>query len=149
MKIIEKLKDIVLGPRKAVVIDSIEECGLNQVRYRFLEAGPTIPFNGSDVGKCYGITIGKEGQAILKELDSGRKHSIEYCVVDIGNLKGYQKDIQLLNPNLISEEQLDIITKKTGVSFDIHMKDVPPYHCLHTILGDYSLFDYVYSALEN
>jgi len=151
MKLIEKLKDIVMGPKKAVLLDGVEE-GLQDIEVRYFtylssELGG-IGGLGSGPIKISGKTLGRKGYVKLTELDSKKEHCLDYCVIDFKDIRGYPKNVQMLNPNSISEEQLDKLVQKIGESFEIRVKKTIPAQDIHTLLGDFSLFEYIYSTLQ-
>ncbi|MBL7055116.1 hypothetical protein ISS05_05135 [Candidatus Woesearchaeota archaeon] len=148
MNVIGKLNDVVLGPKNAVMLDRIIETNDQyEITYAYLSP-PVIGGVSSGPLKISGKTLGRKGSVILKELDSKKEHYLDYYVIDFKDMRGYPKDVQILNPNLISEEQLDKLVQKTGESFEIRMKKTIPEQSIHTILEDYSLYDHVYSRLH-
>jgi len=132
MSITEKIKDIVMGPKKTVVIDKIEE-GMQNTKIRYV-SGFEYFYGGLADGfydKTYGHTIGRKVNIKFKEAKTNQKFGMDCYVIDEEKGKNCSQSLKKegyycreSHPHLITEEELATLTKLTGESLEIRVKRI-------------------------
>ncbi len=124
MSITEKIKDVVLGPKKPVVIYKVEE-GLEDIEIRYIahidiHGGPFSDFTR------YDDIIGRKVSIKFRELETDQIHTLD-CYVK--KEKNFSPDYNnkgspyiCSRRDLITREELELLTKLVGEPLETRIK---------------------------